>query len=131
MSDVRRRCLSALVLLGAVMPSVNAAQQTRSAAAAAPRLDCTESFVHAKGQSRKTGKLIRAYFAATDWCEWCKKLDKEALQTPMFAAWAQRNVVPLLVDYPSPDKQQSRAIAKQNEILAASYNIAKTPTLLF
>jgi protein disulfide-isomerase len=75
--------------------------------------------------------VILAYCTGSDWCEWCKKLDKEVIQTPMFVEWAKRNVIPLMLDYPSPEKNQSRAVAKQNEILAASYNIAKVPTLLF
>jgi thioredoxin-related protein len=127
MSDVRRLCLPGLVLLGVIASPLLAQPEPSSG----PKLEWTESFVQASKEARKTNKIILAYFAGTDWCEWCKKLDKEVLQTPMFVAWAQRNTVPLLVDYPSPEKQQSRAIAKQNEILAASYNIAKTPTLLF
>jgi hypothetical protein len=49
----------------------------------------------------------------------------------MFADWAKQNVILLKVDYPSPDTKQPRGIAKQNEILAATYNVAKLPTLLF
>lgn len=138
MFDVRRWCLLALVsaLLGVVAGPSRAAPGAAGASAepaeaAKPKLEWTESFVQASKRARHSDKLILAYFAGSDWCEWCKKLDREVLQTPMFVNWADRNVVPLLVDYPSPEKKQSRAIAKQNEILAATYNIAKTPTLLF
>ena len=103
----------------------------RARAAAGPKLEWTESFVQATRAARQKDKLILAYFAGSDWCEWCKKLDREVLQTPMFVEWARANVVPLMIDYPSPDKPQPRAVAKQNEILAATYNVAKVPTIMF
>jgi thioredoxin-related protein len=102
-----------------------------AAAPAGPKLEWTESFAQASKLARKQDKLILAYFAGSDWCEWCKKLDREVLQTPMFVEWAKASVVPLMIDYPSPDKNQSRAIAKQNEILAVNYNVAKVPTIMF
>lgn len=103
----------------------------QAASLAAVKLDWTESFIQATRLARQQDKIILAYFCGSDWCEWCKKLDKEVLTTPMFAEWAKANVVLLRLDYPSPDTRQSRATSKQNEILAATYNIAKIPTLLF
>lgn len=135
-----------VAVLGVAAAPATAAQKTAKAAkapaasrgtpAAAPaptgaKLEWIESFVQASKLARKNDKLILAYFAGSDWCEWCKKLDREVLQTPMFVEWAKGNVIPLMIDYPSPDKNQSRAIAKQNEILAVNYNIAKVPTIMF
>src|SRR5687768_15943225 len=108
-----------------------AAPSSGAKPAPAAKLEWTESFVEASKLARKDDKLILAYFAGSDWCEWCKKLDREVIQTPMFVEWAKANVVPLMLDYPSPDKPQPRAIAKQNEILAATYNVAKVPTIMF
>jgi protein disulfide-isomerase len=113
----------------ATRPAPGAKPQAASLATA--KLDWTESFVQASRLARQQDKIILAYFCGSDWCEWCKKLDKEVLTTPMFVEWAKANVVPLRLDYPSPDVRQSRATAKQNEILAATYNISKLPTLLF
>jgi protein disulfide-isomerase len=132
--------LLALGVCAPAAPAQNAAAPTPPAtpakpaakpAAAAPKLEWTESFVQASKLARSKDKLIMAYFAGSDWCEWCKKLDREVLQTPMFIEWARGNVIPLMIDYPSPDKNQSRAIARQNEILAVTYNIAKVPTIMF
>lgn len=103
----------------------------KPAVPAGPKLEWTESFVQASRKARQDDKIIMALFAGSDWCEWTKKLDKEVLQTPIFVKWAERNVVPLMIDFPSPEKRQSMALAKQNEILATSYNVAKTPTILF
>jgi thioredoxin-related protein len=112
-------------------PTAPAKSSIPKAVQAGPKLEWTESFVTASRQARQSDKIILAYFCGSDWCEWTKKLDKEVMTTPMFVNWAERNVIPLKVDYPSPDTRQSRATAKQNEILAASYNVAKVPTILF
>jgi thioredoxin-related protein len=80
---------------------------------------------------RSEDKIILAYFGGSDWCEWTKKLDREVMQSPMFVEWAKEHTVPLMVDFPSPDKRQQRSVAKQNELLAATYNIGKVPTILF
>jgi thioredoxin-related protein len=112
-------------------PAAAPAAKPPSASLATAKLDWVESFVQASRQARQQDKVIMAYFCGSDWCAWCQKLDKEVLTTPMFVEWAKANVVPLKLDYPSPDKRQSRATAKQNEILAATYNVAKIPTLLF
>lgn len=130
--------LCVLLALGLAVPAGAAQKTTKAgkpgnstAAPAGPKLDWTESFVQAAKLARKDDKLILAYFAGSDWCEWCKKLDREVLQTPMFVEWAKGNVIPLMIDYPSPDKAQPRAVAKQNEILAVNYNVAKVPTIMF
>jgi thioredoxin-related protein len=96
-----------------------------------PQVEWVQSFVQATKLAQQKDRVILAYFGGSDWCEWTKKLDKEVIQSPMFVQWAKENVVPLMVDFPSPDKRQSRSTAKQNEILATTYNVAKTPTLLF
>lgn len=139
-----RQCwFSAFVVLlavGITLPASAAQKTTRSqakpgeptaAATTGAKLEWTESFAQASKLARKQDKLILAYFTGSDWCEWCKKLDREVMQTPMFVEWAKANVVPLMIDYPSPDKAQPRAIARQNEILAVNYNIAKVPTIMF
>ncbi|CAA9373463.1 MAG: hypothetical protein AVDCRST_MAG64-127 [uncultured Phycisphaerae bacterium] len=135
--------LCVLLALGVASPATAAQKNTkagnqgspqssaRAATPAGPKLEWLESFVQASKLARKQDKLILAYFAGSDWCEWCKKLDREVLQTPMFVEWAKGNVIPLMIDYPSPDKDQPRAVAKQNEILAVNYNIAKVPTIMF
>ena len=107
------------------------APSTAKKAPETAKLEWTQSFVQATRVARSEDKIILAYFGGSDWCEWTKKLDREVMQSPVFVEWAKENVVPLMVDFPSPDKRQQRSVAKQNELLAATYNIGKVPTLLF
>ena len=97
-----------------------------------PKLEWTESFVQATRVARSEDKIILAYFGGSDWCEWMQEARQGgAADADVRGMGEARTSSPLMVDFPSPDKRQSRAIAKQNEILAATYNIAKVPTLLF
>jgi len=89
-----------------------------------------ESWDDASKESKKTNKPILANFTGSDWCGWCKRLDKEVFNTPAFAAWAKKNVVLLELDYPMR-KQQTAAIKQQNAQLASKYRVPGYPTILF
>ena len=88
------------------------------------------SIQNASGQARKEDKLIMAYFRGSDWCDFCKKLDREVLNTEMFIDWATKNVVLLDVDFPS-EKRQSPSQKKHNDALKDRYSVVKTPTFVF
>ena len=88
------------------------------------------SIQNATGQARKEDKLIMAYFRGSDWCDFCKKLDREVLNTPMFVDWATENVVLLDVDFPS-EKRQSPSQKKHNDAMKDRYSVVKTPTFVF
>lgn len=85
----------------------------------------TACLVNAKRQN----KLILAYFSGSDWDQWGKKLDKEVLTSPMFAEWADKNVILFQADFLATPKKQD-LYKKQNEDLKTRYQIAVVPTLL-
>ena len=88
------------------------------------------AFTQATGQARKDDRLILAYFRGSDWCPFCKKLDKEVLGTEPFVEWAEKNVVLLDVDFPA-DRKQPPNLKKQNDALRDRYGVIKTPTFVF
>jgi len=88
------------------------------------------NFQQASVQARKDDRLILAYFRGSDWCDFCKKLDREVLNTDLFIDWAEKNVVLMDVDFPS-EKRQSPAQKKHNEAMKDRYNVVKTPTFVF
>jgi thioredoxin-related protein len=88
------------------------------------------SFTNATGQARKEDKLIMAYFRGSDWCDFCKKLDREALNSDLFIDWADKNLILLEVDFPA-DKRQSPSQKKHNDALMERYSVSKTATFVF
>ena len=81
-------------------------------------------------QAKETGRPILADFTGSDWCGWCKKLDREVFQTDTFKDWAADNVVLLVLDFPRRIKQ-SDELKKQNQALAQKHGVQGFPTILF
>ena len=87
------------------------------------------SYEQAKEISLATGKPILADFTGSDWCHWCKKLDKEVFDKREFKAWAAENVVLLELDTPRYGSQPE-IIQRQNERLAKQFQVSSYPTVL-
>ena len=79
--------------------------------------------------SAKTGKPILADFSGSDWCGWCIKLDKEVFSKKVFKDFAKKNLILVLLDFPSR-KPMTAKLKKQNAALAAKYGVRGYPTVL-
>jgi protein disulfide-isomerase len=89
----------------------------------------TESWDRAAGAAKASRQPVLALFTGSDWCGWCKKLEKEVLATPLFQEWAKKNVVLLKVDFLRKTPQDP-AQKKQNAALISKYKISGYPTVL-
>jgi len=49
--------------------------------------------------SVKTGKPLFLFFTGSDWCGWCKKLQREVFFKPEFKKWANKNVILVDLDF--------------------------------
>ena len=79
-------------------------------------------------ESQKTGKPIMANFTGSDWCGWCKRLDKSVFHTSDFDKWAKDNVVLLELDFPRRFKLPD-AVAQQNRGLQQTFGVRGYPTV--
>jgi thioredoxin-related protein len=83
----------------------------------------------AETQAKDENKLVLMDFTGSDWCPWCKKLDKDILTQPQFADYAQKNLVLVLVDFPA-HQSQSDELKAANAALAKKFSIQGYPTLI-
>jgi protein disulfide-isomerase len=67
-------------------------------------------------------KQVFLDFTGSDWCGPCIELRKRVLSRPDFAAYADKNLVLVEIDYPQR-KQQSAELKQQNEKLSHQYGI--------
>ena len=75
-------------------------------------------------------KTLLLNFTGSDWCGWCKKLDKEVFSQPEFTAYAaNNNIVLVKVDFPRK-KSQPEAEKIQNTNLKKKYKIEGYPTIV-
>ena len=87
-----------------------------------------DNFEAAKKESAALKQPIFAFFTGSDWCGWCKKLNSEVLETKEFKKFAADNLILFEADFPH-GKKQSSSVKKQNESLAAKYQVNGFPTV--
>jgi len=74
-------------------------------------------------------KVVLINFSGSDWCGWCKRLDREVFSKEAFKTFADEKLVLLKVDFPKftklPKEQEDR-----NWALYEKYNVMGFPTIL-
>ena len=90
----------------------------------------TDDFAAAKKQAAAEGKLLLVDFSGSDWCGWCKKLDKEVFAKPEFLKGVKKDFVLVMIDSPRDKSLLSEKAAKQNPELLRQYKISGYPTVL-
>ena len=90
-----------------------------SVAAAA---DWSTDYVKALATAKSQNKRVLLDFTGSDWCGPCIQFKKQVFSRPEFAAYAEKNLVLVEVDYPQR-KKQSAELVKQNERLSKQYGI--------
>jgi protein disulfide-isomerase len=89
----------------------------------------TENFDEALAQAKESGKYVLVDFTGSDWCGWCKKLDKEVFGKKEFKEYAEQNLVCVLIDFPR-QKPQSNKQKEANQALMEKYAVQGFPTIL-
>ena len=80
--------------------------------------------------SIQTGKPLFFFFTGSDWCGWCKRLQREVFFKPEFAVWANKNVVLVELDFPRRTKL-SAELQKQNRELQQMFGVRGYPSIWF
>ncbi len=86
-------------------------------------------FKRASSKAKSSGKYMLLNFSGSDWCGWCKKLDKEVFSKNTFKRFANKNLVCVLVDFPRSKRQSARQ-KQANEDLARRFGVRGYPTVL-
>lgn len=86
-------------------------------------------FDQAKNRAKKESKPLFLYFTGSDWCPWCKKMDKEILATPEFQQAMANKVIFVKIDFPRQTKLDEKT-QKQNEGLSSTYGVRGFPTAI-
>jgi len=89
----------------------------------------SEDYTQSLAQGKAEKKLVLLDFTGSDWCVWCKKLDKEVFSTPEFQDYAKEHLVLMEVDFPQQKAQEGK-IKAQNDKLQAKFNIEGYPTVI-
>jgi len=97
--------------------------------AGAEELQWLTDLSKAQAQAKKENKMVMMDFTGSDWCIWCKRLNKDVFSTEDFANYAKKNLVLVEVDFPR-SKSQTAEQKKANSALAEKYQIEGYPTIV-
>ena len=89
----------------------------------------TDDFKAAKTEAAKANKKIVAVFSGSDWCYWCKELEKNYLSKPEFVNEAKKDFVLVFIDSPQDKSVLSETGRKNNVKLTRDYMIKGFPTV--
>lgn len=91
----------------------------------------SEDYSAALKQAKETHKPILLLFTGSDWCTWCKKLEKEVFETKEFEDKAGDAFIFVRLDFPMKGKEsQPQAIRDQNSKLKTTFNVTGFPTVI-
>ncbi len=79
--------------------------------------------------AKRDNKVVLINFTGSDWCGWCKRLDREVFSKDTFGDFATEKLVLLKVDFPKYSETPAEQM-KANEALAKRYRVQGFPTIL-
>ncbi len=97
--------------------------------AGATELQWMTDLPRAQEKAKAENKMVMMDFTGSDWCGWCIKLNREVFSKPEFIDYAQKNLVPVEIDFPR-SKAQSADLKKSNRALQEKYKIEGYPTII-
>lgn len=83
----------------------------------------------ALAQAKQEKKLVLLDFTGSDWCGYCKLLDKEVFTNASFKDFVAKSYIPVTIDFPH-NTTLPEALTKQNDELQQKFNIDGFPTLI-
>jgi thiol-disulfide isomerase/thioredoxin len=86
------------------------------------------SYEAAMADAERTGRPVLTVFTGSDWCPHCKTLEKNVLETGAFQAWAERNVVLLMIDL--PQHGITEAVRVERSKVCIKYGVRNFPAVL-
>ncbi len=98
-------------------------------AAARAEANWTTDFAKAQAQAKAENKLLLLDFTGSDWCGWCKLMEKEIFSQPAFADYASKNLVLVRLDFPRTTPITPE-VKTQNYSLAQKFGIRGFPTIV-
>ena len=89
----------------------------------------TDDYADALTRAKAENRFVLLDFTGSDWCGWCKLLDREVFSKDGFKKYAKENLVCVTLDFPRGFELKKKVVA-QNEKLSNQYEILGYPTII-
>ena len=69
-------------------------------------------------------------FTGSDWCHWCKRMEKNVFTQPEWNGYAANHIVMVLIDFPRDKSVVPEKFKEQNNTLKERYEVGGYPTFV-
>lgn len=118
-----------VVEVNSKLPEATSAPEEPPAPVVAAPGAWTTQYAAALRQARQQNANVFVFFTGSEWCGWCKRLDREVLATEKFRDYAGKKLVLVKLDFPR-DASKGYAEKAQNEQLAQRFQVRGFPTVV-
>jgi protein disulfide-isomerase len=118
------------------LPIVCAALVASSAFAAKPDTDgarigvWTQDYDAAVALAKTNNLPLMLNFTGSDWCGWCKLMDRQVFSTKEWEKWAKENIVLAFIDFPQKKSLVPKKYVDRNKDLSKKYGVRGYPTYI-
>jgi protein disulfide-isomerase len=90
----------------------------------------TMDFEAAKTLAKEKNLPVLLNFTGSDWCGWCKLMDKNVFSTDAWKTYATQNVVTVFIDFPKDKSLVPEKRAEANKALSEKMGVKGYPTYI-
>jgi thiol:disulfide interchange protein len=123
---MRKQLIGAALIASASLTLLAASPVTKGAKAG----EWTMDFDAAKTLAREKNLPILINFTGSDWCGWCKLMDKLVFSKPEWSAYATNSLVLVFIDFPRDKTLVPMHFVSRNEALSRQFGVEGYPTYI-
>jgi protein disulfide-isomerase len=90
----------------------------------------TMDFDAAKALAKEKKLTILMNFTGSDWCGWCKLMDKNVFSTEQWKSYATQNLVTVFIDFPKNKSLVPEKLVERNKALSDKFEVQGYPTYI-
>ena len=123
---MRKQFISAALIASASLALLAASPATKGAKTG----EWTMDFDAAKALAREKNLPILVNFTGSDWCGWCKLMDKLVFSKPEWTAYAKESLATVFIDFPRDKTLVPMHFVSRNETLSRQFGVEGYPTYI-
>jgi thioredoxin-related protein len=90
----------------------------------------TMDFEAAKALAKAKNLPLLMNFTGSDWCGWCKLMDKNVFSVEAWKNYATQNMVTVFIDFPKDKSLVPAKLAERNKALSEKFEVGGYPTYI-
>jgi thioredoxin-related protein len=119
--------VTGLMIAMSLTPSVYAERPVTEGAKVG---EWTMDFEAAKALAKAKNLPLLMNFTGSDWCGWCKLMDKNVFSVEAWKNYATQNMVTVFIDFPKDKSLVPAKLVERNKALSEKFEVGGYPTYI-